>query len=107
VISASSDGSIKAWDITTGSLLATGEGHTRDTWAVAVTHGPKPLIVSGSFDRTIRVWDLNPILMERSWERRKDYCSFVDNFFAEKRQVKQFVFHFFPVLRILFLFYRI
>ncbi len=87
VISGSSDGTIKAWDIESGALIATGEGHTRDAWAVAVTHGPKPMIVSGSFDRTVRVWDLNPILQDQNWERRKDYCYFVDNFFTEKRQV--------------------
>eukprot|EP01040_Poterioochromonas_malhamensis_P002594 gene2594-2760_t len=86
VISGSSDGTIKAWDIESGALIATGEGHTRDAWAVAVTHGPKPMIVSGSFDRTVRVWDLNPILQDQNWERRKDYCYFVDNFFTEKRQ---------------------
>jgi WD40 repeat protein len=88
VVSGSSDGTIKVWDIRNGELLATGEGHTRDTWAVAVTYGPKPLIISGNFDRTLRVWDLNPIIAGRNWERRKNYCYFIHNFFSPKRKVR-------------------
>jgi WD40 repeat protein len=74
VVSGSSDGTIKAWDTQTGTLITTGEGHMRDVWAVAVSHGPSPLIVSGSFDRTVRVWNINPILAEMNWQRRKHFC---------------------------------
>lgn len=77
VVSGSTDGTIKAWNTQTGSLLTTGEGHMRDVWAVAVTTGPRPLIVSGSFDRTIRVWDINPIIAELNWSRRQNFVYFL------------------------------
>jgi WD40 repeat protein len=77
VVSGSSDGTIKAWNTQTGALIATGEGHTRDAWALGVTNEPNARILSGSFDRTVKVWDLNPVLRELNWQRRRDYCMFL------------------------------
>lgn len=77
MISGSSDGTIKAWNTQTGALLATGEGHTKDAWALGVTNTPSAMIVSGSYDRTVRLWDLNPALLGLNWERRRDFCMFL------------------------------
>ena len=77
VVSGSSDGTIKAWNTQTGALVATGEGHTRDAWALGVTSEPSAMIVSGSFDRTVRAWDLNPVLLDLNWARRKFFCMFL------------------------------
>ena len=77
VVSGSSDGTIRAWNTETGELLATGDGHTRDAWALGVTNEPNARIVSGSFDRTVKVWDLRPVLMNLNWQRRKDFCMFL------------------------------
>ena len=58
MVSGSSDGTIKVWDLQTGDLIITCEGHLRDVWAVTVTTAPRPLIVSASADRTVRTWVL-------------------------------------------------
>eukprot|EP01034_Spumella_vulgaris_P023056 gene23056-29248_t len=89
-----------------GELICTGEGHRSDIWALAVTaqsstpstdsvdhscpnshythsnhthyyNTQLPLIVSGSFDRAVRVWDINPMLLDICWERRRDFCVFL------------------------------
>lgn len=77
VVSGSSDGSIKAWNTVTGALIATGEGHQRDAWALGVTSEPGAHIVSGSFDRTVKVWDLDPVLRDLNWQRRRGFCMFL------------------------------
>lgn len=77
VVSGSSDGTIKAWNTQTGALIATGEGHQRDAWALGVTNEPGARIVSGSFDRTVKVWDLGPVLRDLAWQRRRDFCMFL------------------------------
>jgi hypothetical protein len=86
VVSGSSDGTIKAWNTQDGSLIATGEGHTRDAWALGVTQSPDVLIVSGSFDRTLRVWDLSPVLGELCWLRRRNFCLFLSRMGYCKQQ---------------------
>lgn len=86
--------------------MSSGEGHRSDIWALAVTaqsstpstdsashschnshythsnhthyyNTQLPLIVSGSFDKALRVWDINPLLLDLSWERRRDFCLFL------------------------------
>lgn len=65
------------WDLQTGDLITTCEGHQRDVWAVTVTTGPKHMIVSASADRTVRLWDINPTIQEIKWARRKSFCMFL------------------------------
>lgn len=99
VVSGSSDGTIKVWDLQTGGLITTCEGHLRDVWSVTVTHPPSGrfqqdcvstnnninnngsrsqcLIVSASSDRTVRVWDINNVILDRKWERRKNFPLFL------------------------------
>jgi WD40 repeat protein len=57
VVSASGDGTLKVWNLTTGQLLATLQGHTALVTACAVMPDGER-VVSASEDRTLKVWDL-------------------------------------------------
>jgi len=57
VVSASWDHTLKAWDLETGRVLRTLEGHSAGVSGAAVTPDGKR-VVSASGDRTLRVWDL-------------------------------------------------
>jgi WD40 repeat protein len=57
-ISGSSDKTLKVWDLKTGKLVRTLEGHRGWVWAVAVTPEGGHAI-SGSYDRTLKVWELD------------------------------------------------
>ena len=50
-------GEIKLWDKRSGKLLRTLSGHANAITSLAY-HPDKPLLVSGSYDQTVRVWDL-------------------------------------------------
>ncbi len=56
VVSGSSDGRIRMWDVESGEALQTLEGHSSEVNAVAVLDSY--CVVSGSSDRTLRVWDV-------------------------------------------------
>jgi len=56
-ISASSDHTLKVWDLGTGAELRTLSGHTSVVRAVAVTPDGRRA-VSASFDETVKTWDL-------------------------------------------------
>lgn len=53
----SEDKTVKVWDIQTGILRRTLEGHSSKVTSVAICRDGK-IIVSGSRDKTIRVWGL-------------------------------------------------
>ncbi|KAK7040841.1 SCF ubiquitin ligase complex subunit cdc4 [Paramarasmius palmivorus] len=55
IISASDDHCIHVYDPRTGKLEMRLEGHEGGVWALAASGG---LLVSGSTDRTVRIWDL-------------------------------------------------
>ena len=57
VIAASGDNMLKVWDLETGCLLATLEGHADEVTACAVMPDGG-CVVSASDDRTLKVWDL-------------------------------------------------
>ncbi|MGK3963275.1 TIR domain-containing protein [Sorangium sp. So ce118] len=57
IVSASSDRTLKVWDLATGRLLSNLEGHS--AWVTACALSPDgQRIVSASSDRTLKVWDL-------------------------------------------------
>ncbi|WP_437839851.1 AAA family ATPase [Sorangium sp. So ce1153] len=56
-VSASTDKTLKVWDLATGQLLRTLEAHTEPVNAVAVTLDGR-FAVSASTDKTLKVWDL-------------------------------------------------
>jgi len=50
------DSTIKIWDAETGLLQVTLDGHIRSVSSVALT---RDIVISGSLDRTVRVWDIS------------------------------------------------
>lgn len=59
LITASQDKLIKIWDVTSGRLLQTLTGHKRGVWSVSCTFAQEMLLVSGSADRTVKIWRLS------------------------------------------------
>lgn len=55
IASGSDDNTIKIWNLITGELLSTLEGHTGTVYAVAISADGQTLI-SGSGDETIKIW---------------------------------------------------
>jgi WD40 repeat protein len=55
-ISASHDGTLRVWDLASGTCARTLPGHTDRVLGVAVTGDRR--VVSASADGTLRVWDL-------------------------------------------------
>jgi WD40 repeat protein len=58
VISGLEDGKIKIWDLESGLLLCTLEGHEGFVHTAAITPDGKQIVSAGSGDKTIRVWQL-------------------------------------------------
>ena len=66
-VSGSDDKTLKVWDLTTGGLLRTLEGHAGSVTAVAMS-GDGTRAVSGSDDETLKVWDLTTGRLLRTLE---------------------------------------
>jgi WD40 repeat protein len=80
IVSGRFDNTIKLWDINTrkilrnintGKILRNFEGHTDEVWSVTITPNGK-YIVSGSFDNTIKLWDIYTGKLLRSFEEHID-----------------------------------
>jgi WD40 repeat protein len=56
-LSGGSDRIAKLWDLATGRVLKTFEGHTDSVDAVAIAPDGR-MGMTGSLDKTIRLWDL-------------------------------------------------
>ncbi|HRS14606.1 MAG TPA: WD40 repeat domain-containing protein, partial [Candidatus Bipolaricaulis sp.] len=62
--SGSDDGTIKLWDVTSGTGLRTLTGHTYPVNSVAFSPDGKTL-ASGSNDGTVLLWDVEAVLGRR------------------------------------------
>ena len=58
---------IRVWDAITGEMLARLEGHTNSAWCFAASKDAQ-LLISGSWDGTVRYWDLQSKLEVRRVE---------------------------------------
>ncbi|CUS10635.1 unnamed protein product [Tuber aestivum] len=65
ILTTSDDRTIKVWDYTTKSLIATLEGHTSNV-SFACFHPELPVIVSGSEDGTVKIWHANTYRLEQT-----------------------------------------
>ncbi|KAI9655862.1 MAG: Coatomer subunit beta' [Trizodia sp. TS-e1964] len=65
LLTTSDDKTVKIWDYTTKSLIATLEGHTSNV-SFACYHPELPVIISGSEDGTVKIWHANTYRLEQS-----------------------------------------
>ena len=78
IISGSLDNTIKIWDLSTSKLVTTLEGHNGYVMSVAVSgiintakfpdNIGKQYIISGSEDKTIKIWDFSTFKLIKSLE---------------------------------------
>src|SRR6185436_8699903 len=71
VISASSDNRLRVWEVSSGKLLRTLQGHIGSVQTVAYSPDGKTL-VSGSDDKTLRIWDATSGQLLRTLEGHTD-----------------------------------
>lgn len=66
--SASWDGTVKIWDVTTGQETLTFKGHGNWVWGVAFSLDGQRL-ASGGMDGTVKLWDASPLTVELLLDR--------------------------------------
>ena len=78
-VSASYDMMLKVWDVESGEVLRTLEGHTKGVSGVALTlDGLRAVSASG--DNTLKVWDVEsgkPVLFTAQADRCAPVCRYV------------------------------
>ncbi|EON68254.1 hypothetical protein W97_07512 [Coniosporium apollinis CBS 100218] len=65
MLTTSDDRTVKVWDYQTKGLIATLEGHTSNV-SFACYHPELPIIISGSEDGSIKLWNANTYRLEQS-----------------------------------------
>ncbi|MBC6418832.1 MAG: hypothetical protein GDA44_08615, partial [Prochloron sp. SP5CPC1] len=76
IVSGGGDGTIKVWDLGTGTLKRTLTGHSDSVSSVAISPD-NSTIVSGSYYGTIKVWDLRTGQLKRTLTGHSDSVSSV------------------------------
>lgn len=66
-------GDVKLWDVSTGNLLASLEGHPSNVWSVAISPDGKTLITSG-YDGKVMVWNVEEKKAVATLEKHKGWC---------------------------------
>ena len=57
LVSGSTDGTVKLWDVATGTNIATLRGHRNSVESVSFSPDGT-ILASGSFDDTVKLWDV-------------------------------------------------
>jgi WD40 repeat protein len=84
LVSGSEDKTIKIWEIGTGKLLLTLNGH--EDWVSSVTISPDgKTLVSGSWDNTIKIWDVDVNLSYLT----SISCNKIGNYLLYSNEVKK------------------
>ena len=65
------NGVVQIWDVATGALVERLRGHSGSVYSVAFTPDGNGL-VSGSWDKTLKLWDVSGLSMSQSNIKRKD-----------------------------------
>ncbi|NJL63737.1 MAG: WD40 repeat domain-containing protein, partial [Methylacidiphilales bacterium] len=74
VASASSDGTVKLWDVTTGRDIKTLKGHTDEV--ISVSFSPNgETVASASRDKTVKLWDVKTGREIKTLEGHKDWVN--------------------------------
>jgi WD40 repeat protein len=67
-LSGSADHTLKLWDVATGKLVRTLEGHSDEVTSVAFSPDGRT-VLSGSWDHTLKLWDAATGKLVRTFER--------------------------------------
>jgi coatomer subunit beta' len=76
IVTTGDDKTVKVWDYLSKSCVQTMEGHTNNV-SFAVFHPNLPIIVSGSEDGTIKIWNSNTYRLENtlSYSLERAWCT--------------------------------
>ena len=74
IVSASTDGTLKFWDVETGSLLQTLEGHQNVVILCCLSSDDR-FVVSASWDKTLKIWDVETGSLLQTLEGHQRYVN--------------------------------
>lgn len=95
IVSGGRDETIRVWDLVSGALYRNLEDHSDTIYSLAVSttdtkqmiisgitsmtimNEMKPVIVSGGADCSLKLWNLDKIIADIHWDRRKNFGQFI------------------------------